>query len=292
MIGEINPTLRRRKLAAELRRLREDAGLNGVQVARSLRWSTSKISRMENGQVAPSAKDVAELLRHYGIDGERGDLLLALAGNDGAKGWWESYSDVVTEPVLELFGLEDGASRVRAWHTFSLPGLLQTREYATRIGLLHRAVELVPPGKIERRIRARMRRQHLLRKEPPLRYSAVLDEAVLRRRFGDGDAKLMRDQLLHLAELGDLPNITVRVLRLDRPHPTDITNFMLLSFPAMPVLGSVSGEVVYYENFPSFTLTEDEETAFQYSLVFDLLEDAAMDEEESRDFITSLADQL
>ncbi|NUP04319.1 MAG: helix-turn-helix domain-containing protein [Nonomuraea sp.] len=292
MIGEINPTLRRRKLAAELRRLREGAGLNGVQVAKSLRWSTSKISRMENGQVAPSPKDVTRLLEHYGTDGELGDLLLALARHGGSKGWWESYSDVVTEPVLELFGLEDGASRVRSWHTFSLPGLLQTRDYATRIGLLNRAVELAPPSRIERRIQARMRRQRLLSKEPPLCYSAVLDEAVLRRRFGDGDTKLMREQLRHLVKLSDLPNIAIRVLRLEQPHPTDITNFMLLSFPSIPVLGSVSGEVVYYENFPSFTLAEDEETAFQYSLVFDLLEQAAMDEDESRDFVAALADQL
>jgi transcriptional regulator with XRE-family HTH domain len=292
VIGEINPTLRRRKLAAELRRLREDAGLNGVQVAQSLRWSTSKISRLETGQVAPSAKDVTKLLKHYDIEGERGDLLLALTRSDGGKGWWESYGDVLSEPVLELFGLEDGASRVRTWHTFALPGLLQTRDYATQIGLLYRAVELVPPSKIERRIRARMRRQRLLMKEPPLAYSAVLDEAVLRRRFGDGDGKLMRDQLHHLVKLGDLPNISIRVLRLAQPHPTDITNFILLSFPTIPMLGHISGEVVYYENFPSFTLAEDEETAFQYSLVFDLLEDAAMDEDESRDFIASLADQL
>ncbi|MEU1391782.1 MULTISPECIES: Scr1 family TA system antitoxin-like transcriptional regulator [unclassified Nonomuraea] len=89
----------------------------------------------------------------------RGDLLLAPARTDGVKGWWESCSDVVTEPVPELFGLEDGAGRIGTWHTFSLPGLLQTREYATRIGLLHRAVELAPPSRVERRIRARMRRR-------------------------------------------------------------------------------------------------------------------------------------
>ena len=288
MIGEINPTLRRRKLAAELRRLREDAGLNGVQVAQLLRWSTSKISRMETGQVAPSAQDVAKLLAHYELDGERGELLLELARADGSKGWWESYGDVVSEPVLELFGLEDGATRIRAWHTFSLPGLLQTREYAMQIGM--RTIELVPPGKIERRTRARMRRQRVLTKETPLVYSAVLDEAVLRRRFGEGDAKMMRDQLRHLAKLSDLPNISIQVVRLEQPHPTDITNFMVLSFPSIPVLGSISGDVVYYENFPSFTVSDDEETAFQYSLVFDLLVEAAMNEDDSRDFIAELAD--
>lgn len=290
MIGDINPTLRRRKLAAELRRLREDAGLNGVQVAKTLRWSTSKVSRLETGQVAPSPKDVAQLLRHYAVESERAELLLALARSDGNKGWWESYTDVLHDTVLEFFGLEDGASHIRVWTAFSLPGLLQTREYAKQIGLLYRAVEIVPPSKIERRIHARMQRQQLLRKDSPLTYSAVLDEAVLRRKFGDGDEQIMRDQLQHLLKLSDLPNITIHVLPLERPHPTDITNFILLSFQPMPVLGSVSGEVVYYENFPTFTLTEDEETAYRYGVVFDLLVEAALDEEESRHFIATLAD--
>ncbi|MEO3889214.1 Scr1 family TA system antitoxin-like transcriptional regulator [Nonomuraea sp. B5E05] len=79
------------------------------------------------------------------------------------------------------------------------------------------------------------------------------------------------------------------MLRLDQPHPTDITNFMLFGFPSVPVLGSISGEVVYYENYPSFTLSEDEETAMQYSMVLDQLEAAAMNEADSRDFIASLA---
>ncbi|MFI7701741.1 helix-turn-helix domain-containing protein [Nonomuraea sp. NPDC049480] len=288
MIGEINPTLRRRKLAAELRRLREDAGLNGVQVAQSLRWSTSKISRLETGQVAPSRKDVAKLLNYYKVENEWGALLLALAADNwNTKGWWDSYADLVPEPVLELFGLEDGASQVRVWNAFSLPGLLQTQDYAMQIG--RRTGELVSPGRVERRTRAKLMRQRVLTKEPPLRYSAVLDEGVLRRRFGDLDAKLMRDQLQHLVKLSDLPNVTIQVVRLEQPHPTDITNFILLSFPSMPALGRVSEEIVYYENYPSFTLSEDEETAFQLSLVFDQLEQASMTEEESREFMASLA---
>ncbi|WP_166427364.1 Scr1 family TA system antitoxin-like transcriptional regulator [Nonomuraea mesophila] len=173
MVGEINPTLRRRKLAAELRRLREEAGLHGVQVARSLRWSTS-ISRLETGQVAPSAKDVARLLKHYGVDDELRGPLLELAHGE-TKGWWDAYADVFADAVVELFGLEDGASRVRAWDSFSLPGLLQTRDHAEQMGFLARMVEMAPPGKIERRTRARLRRQGVLLKDPPLDYSVVLD---------------------------------------------------------------------------------------------------------------------
>nr|WP_236666682.1 helix-turn-helix transcriptional regulator [Nonomuraea sp. K271] len=288
VVGEINPTLRRRKLAAELRRLREEAGLHGVQVARSLRWSTSKISRLETGQVAPSAKDVARLLKHYGVDDELSGLLLELAQGEN-KGWWDAYADVFADAVVELFGLEDGASRVRAWGSFSLPGLLQTRDYAEQMGSLARIVEMAPPGKIERRTRARLRRQRVLLKDPPLDYSVVLDEAVLRRRFGSADAKLMSDQMSHLMKMSDMPNVSIRVLPLEQSHPTDIANFILLSFPAMPVLGDISREAVYFENHPVFTLSEDEETVLQYSLVFDGLLSQALSEEGSRAFIASLA---
>jgi transcriptional regulator with XRE-family HTH domain len=288
VIAEASPTLRRRKLATELRRLREDSGLNGVQVAKALRWSTSKISRLENGQVAASEKDVAKLLKHYGVDGEQGELLLSLVKPEGAKGWWDSYSDVLSETVLELIGLEAAATRIRTWHSMVIPGLLQTPEYAQQIGLLYRSLEMTPPGKIERRTRARMRRQRLL--ESPVAFSAVLDEAVLRRRYGDAD--VMRDQLRHLVKLSHLPNVSLHVLRLGQRHPTDITNFMVLSFPSVPVLGSLSGDVVYSENYPVFTLAEDDETAFRYSVVFDLLVKAALDLEASRAYIGSLAGDL
>ncbi len=264
--------------------------MNGVQVAKALRWSTSKISRLETGQVAPTVKDVEKLLKQYDVEAELSEILISLAAEGGAKGWWESYSDVLNETVIELIGLEAGATRVRAWHATVLPGLLQTRDYATQVGLLYRSLELVSPSKIDRRTRVRLRRQRLLESETPLRLSVVLDEAVLRRRFGDSDDRMMREQLCHLVEVSKLPNVSIRVLRLDQPHPTDITNFLLLSFPSMPVLGPISNDVVYYENVPLFNLVEDDETVYQYSLVFDLLVKAALDEDASKDFMTALAD--
>ncbi|SEG74246.1 Helix-turn-helix domain-containing protein [Nonomuraea solani] len=288
MIGEINPILRRRKLATELRRLREDLGFNGVQVSQALHWSTSKLSRLETGQVAPSAKDVARLLRHYEAAGDEAGLLLELAGNHAPKGWWESYSDVLAEVVLEYIGLEDGATSIRAWNNNVLPGLLQTRAYATEMAMLYRSVELAPPTVIERRTRARMRRQQLLMNER-LSYTAVVEEAALRRRFGGADAALMHEQLRHLLKLSDQPNITIRMLLLEQPHPIDLSSFVHLGFPSMPLLGPISGDVVYTEDYPALELIEAEERVYRYSVFFDLLCDAALDEEASRDRIASLA---
>ncbi|GAA2212731.1 helix-turn-helix transcriptional regulator [Nonomuraea monospora] len=288
MIGEINPTLRRRKLASELRRLREEAGLNGVQVSQALHWSTSKLSRLETGQVAPSAKDVARLLKHYDALGEESDLLLELAGNHVPKGWWESYSDILAEVALEYIGLEDGARVISAWHNNVVPGLLQTRAYAMELARLYRAVELATPTQIERRTRVRMRRQQLLT-DDRVTYTAVVEEATLRRRFGEADAAMMREQLRHLLELSDLPNITIHVMLLEQQHPIDLSSFVHLRFPSMRLLGPISGDVVYTEDYPGLELIEAEERVYRYSLLFDVLREAALDEQASRDCIASLA---
>lgn len=287
MIGEINPILRRRKLASELRRLREDLGINGVQVSRALHWSTSKLSRVETGQVAPSVKDVAKLLKHYQAE-ENSGLLLELAGNHTVKAWWEPYSDVLSETALEYIGLEDGARKIKAWNNNVLPGLLQTRPYATELARLYRAVELATPTQIERRTRARMRRQQLLT-DDRLTYTAVVEEAALRRRFGEADVATMREQLRHLLKLSDLPNITIHVLLLEQAHPIDLSSFVHLEFPSMPLLGPISADVVYTEDYPALELIESEERVYRYFLLFDLLREAALDEEASRDRIASLA---
>ncbi|MFI6601881.1 helix-turn-helix domain-containing protein [Nonomuraea sp. NPDC050536] len=288
MIAEGSPTLRRRKLAAELRRLREDVGLNGVQVAKALRWSTSKISRMENGQVAPTAKDVEKLLKHYGAPSDLGGLLLSLVDTEG-RAWWDSYADVLSEPVIELFGMEAGAVQVKTWHATLIPGLLQTRAYAAQLGYLYQSMEMIPPKWVDRRVEARMRRQRRLTGDDPLRVAAVLEDSVLERQFGRIDETLMADQLRHLVKLSELPNVTIRVLKLDQPHPLDINNFMIMSFPSVPVLGSLSQDVIYFENYPPTAPSDDEQTVYQYSLVFDRLLDAALDDEASREFIASLA---
>lgn len=289
MIGELNPILRRRKLASELRRLREEAGLNGAQVSRSLRWSTSKLSRLETGQVAPAAKDVAKLLGHYRAGEEHSALLLSLAANDGSKGWWASYSDVLSEMVLEYIGMEDGAGSVESWNENVLPGLLQTRAYATEMARLYHSVELVTPRTVERRTRARMRRQELLRGDSATSCTAVVDEAVLRRRFGEADAALMGDQLRHLLKLAEQPNITIHVMLLEQAHPIDLSSFVYLRFPSVPGIGPISADVVFSEDYPSMELIEEEQRVYRYSVLFDLLREAALDEQASRDCIASLA---
>lgn len=285
MASVTSPTLLRRRLAFDLRRLRESAELQGVDVARRLGWSTSKISRMENGQALPSRSDVARLLELYGVASPLTELLLGVAEGGQLKGWWEPYADVLGGKVIDLVGMEAGAGRIRTWQSMLVPGLLQTREYAMAVIGNYDAIERASPAKMRRRTDFRMRRQERLT-SPDVECHTILDEAVLLRRFGDEET--MRGQLRHLLKLGELPNVRIQVFPLRTPHPVDWSNFVLLGFPEAAGLGPIYGDVVYTENFPSSVLAEDEETPFLHGLAFGWLAEAALDENASREWITSL----
>lgn len=282
-----SPTLRRRRLAAELRELRQIADVNGVQVARDLGWSTSKISRLENGQVVPSEADVRALVRRYEVDNEKAGLLLNLAHDAAGKGWWESYADILPEPLITYFGLEAGAERIRCWQATVMPGLLQTRAYAMAVSSIYQPLDALSPGEMERRTRVRMRRQRRLLEDPEVRLAVVIDEAVLLRRYGD--ERVMREQLHHLLEMGEQPNVTLQVLPFKGVHPADWSNFVLLGFPEVAGLGQLYRDVVYSETFDSHSLSEEETITYKYSVTFERLIGVALDPGDSRDLIARYA---
>ncbi|MFC6083496.1 helix-turn-helix domain-containing protein [Sphaerisporangium aureirubrum] len=290
MAREPSPTVCRRRLAAELRRFREDARLNGVQVAKQLKWSTSKISRLETGQILPQRGDVESLLRRYAVDGETAERLLTLTEIAQHKGWWEDYADILSETLLTFIGLEAGAAEVRSWQSTVVPGLLQTSDYARAGASILMPLEAISPGEVERRTRLRLGRQQLLTAEDPLVYDTVIDEAVLLRRYGDEG--VMRDQLHHLLKLTESPTITIRVLRLKGPHPADWSSFLHMRFPAVDGLGALYEDVVYTEAYSAQVLEEREEITHRYARIFDLLAEAALGEDESRELIADLADAI
>ncbi|GII02274.1 helix-turn-helix domain-containing protein [Planobispora takensis] len=287
MTGTGSPTLRRRRLAAELRRLREAAGLNGVQVAKELRWSTSKVSRLENGQVVPQEGDVEKLLRYFNADAETSGLLLGLTRDAHRRGWWEAYAEDLPEQVITLAGMEDEAQEIRSWYANVVPGMLQTRGYASVINGLYQSLQALPLGKIKRRTQFRLRRQERLTSGSGLTYSTILDEAVLRRRYGSEE--IMKEQLRWLLEVSELPNVSIRVLPLDVTHPADGSHFLLMRFPEVPGLGTLYDELLYTEDFPISNLTEDESAVYMYSALYENLEKAALDWRRSKHLIASLA---
>jgi len=178
MTGPGSPAVRRRRLAAELREIRESKGKSGEAVASALKWSPSKISRYERARTGLRPREVERLLDYYGITGPRRAHLLALAEDAAQKGWWEEFGDSLTDDYQQFIGLEHEAASIAIWHVVVVPGLLQTEAYARHVISSYSRVEPNPPGMIGRLVRVRMRRQQVLNREG-LQLSIVLDESVL-----------------------------------------------------------------------------------------------------------------
>jgi transcriptional regulator with XRE-family HTH domain len=279
-----SPTVRRRRLAAELRRLRERAGLTGDQVAERVGWSASKLSRFEHAHTVPRASEIRKLLALYGVEGQSAEELLALAREAAGKGWWETYSQTLPPEYSALIGMEAEARSALSWEPLIVPGLLQTSDYAREVtnGYLER-IAPVPPSETRRRVEARLARQQVLTRENPLRLSVVLDESVLHRRFGNRD--VMQSQMKQLLDLTERDNISLRILPLDGPHPIGTGAFVLLQFDAAHDV--VYQDVVYLEHLTGGRYVEEEDEAYRYRRSFDRLSEISLDEVRSREMLTA-----
>jgi transcriptional regulator with XRE-family HTH domain len=279
-----SPTVRRRRLGIELRRLREAADYTIEDVAKHLECSGSKVSRIETGKGMLRIRDVRDMLDLYGATDEaQRDPLLTMAREGQQKGWWTEY-----EPSagLEIYiGLEAEAAAIRHYHTHVVAGLLQTEDYARA---LLRAVRVSdPPEEIERLVALRMRRQSILYRAPqPLDLWAVVDEAVLRRPIG-GKA-VMQQQLLHLIELCELPNVTLQVLPFARgAHAGLDGSFVIIGFP-----DPTDADVVSVESPAGNIYLEKAEDLRRYTTRFDHLRAAALPTDESIRSIQDVAKEL
>jgi transcriptional regulator with XRE-family HTH domain len=176
-----SPTARRRLLAAELRRLRVGTGKTAEEVGKALGWSKAKISRYELAQSGLKPADIARLLELYEVEAGHRERLLALAEDARYKGWWEAYSDVLTEGHMAFIGLEAEATSILAWQINAVPGLLQTEPYAREILSGFQAVAPITPRAVQRLLETRVIRQQLLTRAEPLHHHALPDQSVLYR---------------------------------------------------------------------------------------------------------------
>jgi transcriptional regulator with XRE-family HTH domain len=285
MIAPASPTVRRRRLAAELRGIREDKGKNGDAVAAALRWSPSKISRYERARTGLRPREVERLLDYYQITGPRRALLLDLAEDAAQKGWWEEFADSLPDDYQQFIGLEHEAASIAIWHVDVVAGLLQTEAYARHIIGSYSRVEPVPPGMIGRLVRVRMRRQQVLNREG-LALSVVLDESVLRRRIGDD--LVMYEQLQRLAREVDRPNLTLRILPLDAQHTIFGESFVIFGFGADSE--AMLQDVVSTEHMRSGCILEGERETYLHSIAHQMLVEAALDPAASRTLILETAE--
>jgi transcriptional regulator with XRE-family HTH domain len=284
LIAPGSPTVRRRRLAAELRAIRESKGKSGDSVAAALKWSASKISRYERARTGLRPREVERLLDYYDITGPRRALLLGLAEDAAQKGWWEEFADSLSSDYQQFIGLEHEATSMAIWHVDVVPGLLQTEVYARHIISSYSRVEPVPPGMIGRLVNVRMRRQQILSREDR-QLLVVLDESVLKRRIGDDS--VMYEQLRHLAREADRPNLAVQILPLDAQHTVFGESFVIFGFVADS--DAMLQEVVSTEQLKSGFTLEGERETYLHRIAFQMLAEAALDPAASRALILETA---
>lgn len=224
-----NPVAAERRLRAELRRLREQAGKTQKQVAEALDWSASKIIRIETGAVGISTTDLKALLDLYAVhDQQQVDAMIKLARNSREHAWWDEYRSFpeYSSQFITFLGLEASASLLRRYQVLLIPGLLQTEAYARAI------ISAYTPDEesTERGVRIRMRRQELLDSADGPKAFFVVDESAIRRWAGD--EAVWRAQLLRLKELNRRPNISIQVITFDQGVHLDLQfPFNILEFP-------------------------------------------------------------
>ena len=283
-----SPTVRRRRLAAELRRLRTSAGKTAEDVGKVLGWSKAKISRYELAQGGLKPDDVARLLEYYEVQGNHRAQLLALAEEATQKGWWEAYSDVLSEGHLEYIGLEAEATSILEWQINVVPGLLQTEQYAREVLSGFQEVATISPRAIERRLETRLIRQQLLTRDEPLKYVALLDESVLQRQRSD--RSVMSAQLKRLADVSALPNVTIRVMPLKRNHGLAVDSFSIFQFGSAHE--TILHDVVGLEPLSDQFYVEGDTDTHQFRLAFNHLAQECLSPSESRDLILTTSRQV
>lgn len=222
--------VRRRRLAAELRRLRDASGLTCDEVAARLDCSASKISRIETGRVLVSPRDVRDLLTIYGVAGDARDRLIQLARDARQRGWWQSYGDSVEPHFATYLGMESEATEIRHYAVARIPPLLQTEDYARAVVTSGRAGTGRYPSPADRVVEMLMERQRLATAAPPKTW-VVMDEAALRRKVGGPE--VMREQVGHLVELSSSNSTFLQVIPFRSGGgyvPVDVS-FVILGFP-------------------------------------------------------------
>jgi transcriptional regulator with XRE-family HTH domain len=281
---EQNPTLRARRLALELLRRREAAGLTREEAARQLEWSTSTIFRIETGRSRPQPGNVKVLLELYGVTGPERDGLIRLSREARQPGWWHSFRDVLPNPYEVFIGLEAGAASIRNFEPVVVPGLLQSEEYARQMS--RGGPRELDREDIERRVQVRMERQRILTREDRPRLWAVIDEAVIRRVVSGPD--VMREQLRYLIECAEQGKTTLQVVPFSAgAHAGTTGPFIILDFPE-----PTDPSVVYVETLAGDLYLEERTDVDRYTLAFDRLLAAALHPDDSVRLVQQAADTM
>ena len=277
--------MRRRQLMAELKRLREAAGLTQEDVAAQLEWHPTKVMRIETGRTAPHPNDVRLMVEVYGLtDRDQVTALVKLARDARQQGWWYSYRDVLLNRYDFFIGLESEATTIRDFELAMIPGLLQTEDYARAVisgGPLDYGAE-----EVARRVEVRITRQRVLTREDRPQLWAIMDESVVHRIIGAPG--VMRAQIEHLILAADQGGTTIQVVPYGAgPHPGLAGPFIILGF-AEPS----ESDVVYLETVGGNLYVDKSEEARLFSNAFDHLRAVALSPGDTRAMLRAAANAL
>ena len=278
------PTVRMRRLGAQLRKIREDRGLTLDEAANLLKLSKSALNRMENAQVIVRPHETEYLLLMYEVADE--DLRASLRGLASAgrsKEWVKRYGELSPgSSVDDLVLLEQDSSAIRIWQPFGIPGILQTANYARAV---KGSIRLDPARDVERAVAFRMARKEVLSRSVPVQLDVVIGDAALRQRMGG--VGVLRDQLRYLLEASRAANITVRVMPYGATrHPGFDCPFTMLDVE----MGAFT--VVVIDSFARSVYLEDDADAERCNVIFTELCAAALTESESRRLIEQVLGEL
>jgi transcriptional regulator with XRE-family HTH domain len=279
------PTVRRRRLGTELRKLRESSGYKLEEVAAQLGVAASTLSRIETGKAPTKSAYLNQMLETYGVtDTAQRQILVDMAREGHRKGWWAAYDDVLPSGFDIYVGLEAETAAIRSYEISVMHGLLQTADYARAI--LRETFPRHTAGQIDRLVDLRLARQRRFDDDPPLELWAILDEAVIRRTVG-GTA-IMRRQLSHLLAEAGRPGLTLQVLPFAcGAHAAHGGPFSILEFPERS-----DSEVVYVESVAGIIYLEKDKEVRARSEAFDRLRAAALSPGASADVISQAARAL
>ena len=276
-------TVRHRRLAAQLRQMREAAGFTQEDVAERTGKDRSTLYRLESALQRPQRSTLIQLMDLYGTDQARRSELLALLKESGQRGWMQPYRSELPEVYSDYIGFEDEARSISNYESLFVPGLLQTEDYARAV--IQGTLPHASPGQIENRVLARTERQALLVKEDPPRFWAIMDEAAARRQVGG--RQVMAGQLRKIREAASLPNVTIQVIPFAAgAHPGMPGSFIVLDFP-----DPADQAVVYIDSMAGDLFLEEETEISRYIVMFEHLRAAALRPDESISLLAAIAEQ-
>ncbi|GAA0345521.1 helix-turn-helix transcriptional regulator [Actinoallomurus spadix] len=276
-----HPTVRLRRLAGSLNRLRTARGLSREDVAEATGINKATLYRIEKAKVRPQARTLAAMLTLYEVEPDEQRALTRLLKDSSQSGWWQAYTDELPEEYSTYIEFENEARSVWNYESLYIPGLLQTEDYARAV--IPGGMPSLSRQEVDRRVQVRMERQAILDRDPALRLWAICDEAAIHRAVG-GPA-VMRDQLLHLVSAMERPNVTLQVVPFNvGAHPGMPGSFVVLQFSGDPA-------VVYIDSMAGNLFLEEEADVHRYTGLYEHLRAVAISPDATRKLIIRVADE-